>query len=239
MLTTPGFDTLTLRLADPATELLGELLGLAEHAVHQVVKSSPSGRAAAIARLRGSGPGISFRRAVEAWEARHPAELKYPFEDNPRVGGAVWPGTLIDPASENATMKLRWETRADDLPMHTHEHSDRCIIVLEGRGFFHVTDESVDHFTGRSVRTIAARERDVFVFTRGVVHTFSTAEHPMVLLSCHLPFIDPADPRQFTLARARWTAADALRNVADHHVTLSGWENLNPCRDAAPHHAHA
>lgn len=120
-------------------------------------------------------------------------------------------------------MKLRWETRADDLPMHCHGHSDRCIVVLEGRGFFHVTDETIDGFTGRSVRTVAARERDVFVFTRGVVHTFSTAEHPMVLLSCHLPFIDPADPKQYTLPEVLWTPGEALRNVSDQIVTLDGW----------------
>ena len=224
----PAMDTLALQLIDPRNNLLAELLGLAERAVHQVQHSSPAalGRGAAVARLRGSGPGISFRRAVEAWEAEHPVELRYPFEANPRVGGAVWPGTLVDPASPHAVMKLRWETRADDLPMHTHEHSDRCIIVLEGRGFFHVTDEAVGEFTGRPVRTIAARKRDVFVFTRGVVHTFSTAEHPMVLLSCHLPFIDPAEPRQYTLPQTRWTAAEALRNVSDRKVMLGGWATL-------------
>jgi quercetin dioxygenase-like cupin family protein len=226
MLTAPRSDTPTLRLADPATNLLGELLGLAERSVQQVRRSNPSGgRGAAVARLRGSGPGISFRKAVDAWEARHPVELRYPFEDNPRVGGAVWPGTLIDPGSSSAVMKLRWETRADDLPMHCHEHSDRCIVVLEGRGFFHVTDETTGTFTGRSVRTVAARERDVFVFTRGVVHTFSTAEHPMVLLSCHLPFIDPAQSSQYTIPGVRWTAAEYLR---DQHreVTLGGWADL-------------
>lgn len=226
--TAPGLQPIALHLADPGTSLLGDLLGLAERSIHQVNQSSPSGLGAAVARLRGSGPGISFRRAVDAWEARHPVELRYPFEANPRVGGAVWPGTLADPACHDAVMKLRWETKADDLPMHTHEHSDRCIIVLEGRGFFHVTDETVDAFTGQSVRTIAARERDVFVFTRGVVHTFSTTDHPMVLLSCHLPFIDPADPQQYTLpgAGVRWTADEALRNVSDRHVSLGGWAEL-------------
>jgi quercetin dioxygenase-like cupin family protein len=224
--TTAALETLPLHLADPRTNLLGDLLGLAERSVHQLRHSTPSGRGAAVARLRGSGPGISFKRAVDAWEAEHPVELRYPFEANPRVGGAVWPGTLIEPGSTSAMMKLRWETQASDLPMHTHEHSDRCIIVLEGRGFFHVTDGSVNEFTGRSVRTVAARERDVFVFTRGVVHTFSTTEHPMVLLSCHLPFIDPADPRQYTLPAVRWTAAEALRNAGDRHVSLSGWASL-------------
>jgi len=53
---------------------------------------------------------------------------------------------------------------------------------------------------------IAARERDVFIFTRGVVHTFSTTDQPMVLLSCHLPFIHLDDARQYTLPPVRWTA---------------------------------
>lgn len=180
-------DSSVLRLAAPQhpSSLLADLLALAHQAVDRL---NGAGKRAAVGRLRGTGPGVSFRQMVDAWERQHPVELAYPFEENNRVGGAVWPGTLANPSSRDAMMKLRWESRANDLPMHSHEHSDRCIIVLEGRGFFHVAEEQVDRFTGETVQTVAARERDVFVFSRGVVHTFSTFEQPMVLLSCHLPF---------------------------------------------------
>ena len=214
---------LEVSLDDPSTHLLSQILTLGERAIEQL---KHRGERAAVARLRGSGPGVSFRQAVETWEAQHPIELAYPFEDNDRVGGAIWPGTLTDPGSSNAMMKLRWESRANDLPMHSHEHSDRCIIVLEGRGFFHVSDEQVDRFTGEAVKTTAARERDVFVFTRGVVHTFSTFDYPMVLLSCHLPFINLDDSRQYVLPRSRWSAAERLSSRNPSEVMVNGWAEL-------------
>lgn len=186
------------------------------------------GPMASVARLRGTGPGVSFRRLVEVLEADHPVELKYPFEANERVGGAIWPGTLVDEHAPHSLMKLRWEARADDLPMHSHEHSDRCIIVLNGRGFFHVSREPVEGFTGTGVRTIAARERDVFVFRRGTVHTFSTCEEPMELLSCHLPFIPLDDPRQYTLPQTRWVAGEQLQ--LGHSIELHGLSPIVACR---------
>lgn len=220
--------------ADQPSNLLADLLSLAHQAIGQLDRD---GKRAAVGRLRGNGPGISFRQAVEQWEREHPVKLAYPFEANERVGGAVWPGTLINPSFSDVSpskgtsrgggmMKLRWETRADDLPMHSHEHSDRCIIVLDGRGFFHVTDQQADEFTGDLVRTVAARERDVFVFKRGTVHTFSTTDHPMVLLSCHLPFIPLDDPKQYVLPKVNWTAKACLHSDSACMVTLDGWAGL-------------
>jgi len=208
---------------DPDLELQPRLLAMAERAIEHL---RLRGNRAAVCRLRGRGPGTSFKSEVEAWERRYPVELAYPFEENERVGGAVWPNPPGAVPCCNAVMKLRWESRANDLPMHSHEHSDRCIIVLEGRGFFHVTDEPANAFTGRHVRTVAARERDVFVFSRGVTHTFSTFDHPMVLLSCHLPFIALDDPKQYMLPAVRWTAAEQLPVCPDHTIDLDGWASL-------------
>lgn len=92
--------------------------------------------------------------------------------------------------------------------MHVHDYSDRFIIVHEGRGFFHVCDSDFDRFDGSGVRSIPARERDVFMFTRGVVHTFSTLDHPMTLLSCQLPYLAFDDPNQFRIPNCRWIARD-------------------------------
>jgi len=87
--------------------------------------------------------------------------------------------------------------------------------VIDGRGFFYWSDQSVDGFDGSDVHTIAARDRDVFVFRRGLVHTFSTAEHSMMLLSIQLPFISFDAPEQYTLPKAAWTAY--------HNSVLSGF----------------
>ncbi|MEM6260713.1 MAG: cupin domain-containing protein [Planctomycetota bacterium] len=224
-----------LSLNDPANGLTSQLLDMAQQSVGRL---NNRGDRAAVGRLRGCGPGISFRAAAEAWERQHPAELVYPFEENERVGGAIWsisppegPFEELPGANSHSegggVVKLRWESRANDLPMHSHEHSDRCIIVLEGRGFYHVSDETIGGFTGRDVRTIAARERDVFVFRRGVVHTFSTFDHPMVLLSCHLPFIPLSDPVQYELPQVKWVASERLHALINQAIQLDGWVNLS------------
>lgn len=223
-MTTTTREGLQLALVDPANELLDQLIEIARESVERLKGLDER---AAVGRLRGCGPGVSFRDAVDTWERRHPVELAYPFESNTRVGGAVWPGAARGEGSPDALMKLRWESRANDLPMHSHEYSDRCIIVLKGRGFYHISDEPVDGFTGQNVRTIAARERDVFVFRRGVVHTFSTFDHPMLLLSCHLPFIPLDDRRQYVLPEIHWTASERLSTNSCQTVQLGGWADLS------------
>lgn len=224
--------------------VLTGILGMAELAVDYLRKparpspnpincpnSPPSplpGAGVGLARLRGTGPGVSFRRLVMKLEADYPIELRYPFEDNERVGGAIWPGTLANEGSPHALMKLRWEAGANDLPMHAHEHSDRFIIVLKGRGYFHFSTEAggIEGFTGSEVRAVAARERDVFVFRRGTVHTFSTFDEPMELLSCHLPFIPLDDLRQYKLPERRWTAREDLQSSASQIIWLHNFSAL-------------
>lgn len=194
------------------TKVLEGLLGMASDAVRHVQESPQyrrTPRVAAVGRLRGTGRGIHFRDFVTALEQAHPIHLATPFEGSQLVAGAAWDaGAIVGSGAEGALAKLRWSAGADDLPMHVHEHSDRFIIVHQGRGYFHVTDESVEEFTGKTVRSIPARERDVFLFTRGVVHTFSTADEPMTLLSCQLPFLPFDDPRQYRLPVHLWTARE-------------------------------
>lgn len=166
-------------------------------------------------------------RLVEELERAYPIELLYPFEGSDRVGGAVWVARdLLGNESTTSVAKLRWDSRATDLPMHVHDLSDRFIIVVKGRGFFHVSDESAEEFTGKSVRSIPARERDVFLFRRGTVHTFSTDAEPMTLLSCQLPFLPFDDPRQYRLPKVRWTAKEFRDSYAAGIACDPAWSVL-------------
>jgi len=191
---------------------LAAVLRMAESAVAHVNerrRAIGADRIAVVGRLRGTGRGIHFRDFIAALEAEFPIELISPFEASERVAGAAWDANaILGHGYTGALAKLRWAAGADDLPMHVHEASDRFIIVHEGRGFFHVSDQSVDTFDGSDVRSIPARERDVFLFTRGVVHTFSTLDQPMTLLSCQLPYLPFDDPRQYRLPKHVWTARD-------------------------------
>lgn len=209
------------------TETLARLLRMATEAVDALNHGSHGTPTAACTRIRGTGPGVSFAELVRRLESDHPIELAFPFEGSARVGGAVWLASdLLEPINTAALAKLHWKAGARDLPMHVHTSSDRFIIVLEGRGFFHVSNQGLDAFDGGSAQTIAARERDVFLFTRDVVHTFSTAEHSMTLLSAQLPFIPFDDATQYALPAHRWTAAEHL-DPADSRVRLMpGWTSL-------------
>lgn len=219
--------------AGAGAAILGSLLDAAQHTMRTLRTSSP-GPCATLGRIRGTGRGVSFSRLVSQLEADHPIELRFPFECSDHVGGAVWRGDqLVDANRTDALAKLHWKANARDLPMHAHEHSDRFIIVLEGRGYFHVTDEPLNAFTSTAVRTVPARERDVFAFTRGVVHTFSTMDHGMTLLSCQLPFLPFDDPRQYTLPDVRWTAMEHPTD-ADARVAFDpNWRLLCSQQQAA------
>ncbi|MFN0012179.1 MAG: cupin domain-containing protein [Phycisphaerales bacterium] len=182
---------------------------------------------AAVSRLRGTGRGVSCTRLFDALERDHPLRLEAPFEGSDRVSGAVWRGDqVLGGPSTAAVARLLWAAEARDLPMHVHDHSDRFIVVRHGRGYFHVTDESCDEFCGGAVRSIPARERDVFLFTRGVVHTFSTDSEPMELLSCQLPFVPFDQPEQYRVPACRWTAATHRDGYAAEIACDAAWTVL-------------
>jgi len=206
------------------TSALDRLFRLCRNGVASL-EASP--HAAARSQIRGTGPGCSFRDLVdEALEAR-PVLTRRPFEESPAIAGGGWIGRELDtPHSDEALIFLEFDAHAGDLPMHAHEHSARFIVVLEGRGFFHTTPELLGEFSGRSVWNTAVRERDVIAFRPGVVHTFSTFQHAMTLLSFHAPFIPLDDPRQYTLPKLRWTAAERIDATAGE-IRLGGtWTPL-------------
>lgn len=224
--------SLGLNLADTTTgdEVIAAILKMASTVLRELVSDTAAtgrNRCAAVGRLRGTGRGVRFGRFVEQLERDLPIRLESPFEGSSLVAGGVWAGNrVVGPQCSSALAKLRWSAHADDLPMHVHQHSDRFIIVHEGRGFFHVSAQSIDEFNGTDVRTIPARERDVFVFTRGVVHTFSTLDEPMTLLSCQLPYIPFESKDQYGLPVKRWIARDNPEPVIPRVACDPAWSVL-------------
>jgi len=123
-----------------------------------------------------------------------------PFEGSHNVaGGVLLPRQGGMTGRDDGFLFLRFDAGAHDLPMHTHEHSDRLIYVLEGRGFFHVSPQSLDDFTGDPIIHVPVRSRDVLLFRKGTMHTFSTESEPLSLLSYHAPFIPLENAAQYTI----------------------------------------
>lgn len=206
------------------TRVFAGLMDLATTALAALDHHRQNKPMAVVGRLRGTGRGVSLTKLLDQLDQDHPVELASPFEGSDRVSGAVWmPEQITGQSAPMSIAKLRWNNKALDLPMHIHEHSDRFIIVRKGRGYFHVSNEPVDTFTGQNVRTIPARERDVFMFSRGVVHTFSTDAEPMDLVSCQSPFLEFDDPRQYRLPAVRWTADKFKDNYPVTVACDPGW----------------
>lgn len=157
--------------------------------------------AAAIGRVRGTGPNVSFGRLVETLERDLPIELSSPFEGVDSISGGAWIAGEVGLDRDDALAKLCFRRGTDELPLHVHEHSDRFIMVLEGRGFYHVAD---DEPVG-SVRTVPIRSRDALAFTRGVAHTFSCPAEPLTLLSVQAPYIPFDHPEQYRICEPHWT----------------------------------
>lgn len=154
--------------------------------------------------LRGRLPSTDMA-IQQDFQCDYPMEMQSPFEGVDSIAGATWVGSsLFDADRDDALMKLRFDAGTYELPLHTHEHSDRVIVVIQGSGQFHYTEQRPAVFTGTGVCSISVEPGMVLVFTRGLLHTFSSPDEPLCLLSYHAPFIPLDDTRQYTLPDVRW-----------------------------------
>ncbi len=127
--------------------------------------------------------------------SEYPLKMESPFEGVESIAGGVWKSEkMLDENADDALVKLCFEAATENLPVHSHEYSDRVIYVIEGWGIFEFRSE---HNSKYEVRRITVEEGHILAFTRGLMHTFWTLESKMVLLSFHSPFIELDDPRQF------------------------------------------
>jgi hypothetical protein len=141
----------------------------------------------------------------------YPIDLVSPFEDTPSIAGGLWPGReIFGNDCPEALAKLRFNAGTLDLPMHLHEFSDRFIVVAAGSGSFHWCSQSLRAFDGRGIRSMPVAVGELLIFTRGLLHTFSAPDQPLLLLSYHSPEIAFDDPRQYTLPEFRWTPKHLL-----------------------------
>lgn len=130
----------------------------------------------------------------------YPISLTSPFEGVASISGGIWFGSeLFGKSHEDAVLKLQFDAGTQELPLHSHEYSDRVIVVLEGSGEFFVSQDITCESTA-TAKPMSVGAGDVIAFNRGVVHTFRTSETALVLLSYHSPFIALNDPRQYTVA---------------------------------------
>lgn len=196
------------------TDAAVQLFGLLERSLTAFTAEAGEGMFSRRWLRFGSLDSGTFTALLQDLEEEHPLELKSPFEDVESIAGALWLGSeLVHADRSDGIAKLRFQAGTVELPMHVHEHSDRLIVVLNGNGVFHVSNESLASFTGANVRGIAVEPGDVLMFTRNLLHTFSAPSDNLLLLSYHSPAIAFDDQLQFTLPSRIWTPRDAGADV--------------------------
>jgi hypothetical protein len=180
-------------------------------------------RSAFVTRVRGTGPGVSFGSLLSAIRTL-PLQWSCPFEGSHNVSGAEVRGEqLLGADRTDGFLFLRFAPGTQDLPLHIHPSSDRFIFAIGGRGFFHLTADPLDAVVPSRVNHIPVRDRDALMFRRGAVHTFSTAEHELLLLSYHQPFVTLDDPAQYAVTRPPITPADFLSEQVSKISFDSAW----------------
>ena len=191
-----------------------------------VVAGSLLPHTALMTRVRGTGPGVAFGSVVRALES-FPHSWESPFENSRNVSGAVIRGCdILGEGREDGFLLLRFEAGTKDLPLHLHADSDRFIFAIGGRGFFHVSPDPLGVRGIRRIRHVPVKDRDALMFRRGTVHTFSTAEHPLLLLSYHQPFVPLEEENQYTPANPPEFPRDFL-NGCDSRVSFDpAWSVL-------------
>ncbi|WP_259631762.1 cupin domain-containing protein [Stieleria sedimenti] len=135
-----------------------------------------------------------LRPQVRSLYDEYPLKMESPFEEVENISGGVWRASEIL-GGDDALLRLHFQKRTLDLPLHSHDYSDRVIFVTEGRGEFEYFADSRE----RELNSIEVETGDVLVFSRGTVHSFRTSEDDLQLLSYHSPYIELSHHRQFTL----------------------------------------
>lgn len=167
--------------------------------------SAPDGRAVFVGQLPGWVEGARLRAFMDEVERDHPIVPVSPFEGTERIAGAAWLATEhLGEVVDDGVAKLCFAPGTDDLPLHTHEQSERFIFCLAGRGRFHYSRERLHAFGGSGVQYAEVRTGSFVLFSRDVLHTFSASERGMVLVSYQSPSVPFDDPDQYTLPLVNW-----------------------------------
>jgi hypothetical protein len=215
-----------LALADAATFYLGRL--------HDAASKRQIGSASAmVTRVRGTGPGVSFGSLVNSLRSL-PLEWICPFEGSHNVSGAEVRGNdLLGEGRTDGFLLLRFAPGTRDLPLHIHPSSDRFIFAIGGRGFFHISADPLAAIDPTRVHHMPVRDRDALMFAQGAVHTFSTAEHELLLLSYHRPFIGLDDPDQYSVSDPPVTPHQFLPGYASKISFDAAWTIVSEGKQVA------
>jgi len=131
-----------------------------------------------------------------------PLELKSPFESCDDIEGNYWKESeYLNRESEDAILHIKWHQGAIDLPSHVHRNSDRVIMLFQGEGSFYYNFDKFEDHQNLHMQKLKLQQGDILCFPKDFVHSFSSEDSDMELLSYHSPFVELDDPKQYDVTK--------------------------------------
>ena len=193
---------------------------------------SPDGRACFVGQLPGWIKGATLRTFMHRVELEHPIRPKAPFEGTERIAGAAWLASHeLGEDADDGIAKLCFAPNTANLPLHTHEQSERFIFCLQGRGTFHFCCTPLHAFDGTDVRSVPIRPGEFVLFSRNILHTFSSWRPGMILISYQAPSLPFDHIDQYTLPSGISISGSVLSmttSIADSAPVRRSNESVQP-----------
>ncbi len=176
-------------------DVLGAWFRMMRAAIERALEAASGAAVVRFGRLREASKWGTAKALHKGLRETHPIRVESGFEGNPGVEGGAW---RPNGGGDDGLVHLRFAAGTEDLPLHVHEFSDRLLVVTSGVGMFHYLPDAENT---RELRSVVVETGDAVLFTRGVVHTFTSPIDDLTLLSYHAPFFEFDDTRQFTIPR--------------------------------------
>lgn len=115
------------------------------------------------------------------------------------VSVQLWPlQDILKAPSGDVIARVRFTPPAGGQRFHSHDHSDRCVLILQGRGTLRTLDESAE---SQEPSSRALGPGDVVLLPRGLAHLFVPGPERVEALVWHCPYVTHGNPGYLTLRR--------------------------------------
>lgn len=156
--------------------------------VRQFVEEANRGLRPPRSVIRGRVESPAFDKLLGEFES--PAGFSVPrvrLHQPHRVSEQLWTvRDLLGFESQDVVARVIIHASAKRELFHTHEHSDRLVLLTKGSGELHVCPDEAKHFT--------LHPGDVVFLARGAAHAFEAGAEGAEAIVWHCPYVTHGDP---------------------------------------------
>lgn len=150
-----------------------------------------------------SEPKVTLRKA------RHIRQMLWPVRD------------ILSCDSDDVVSSVRVEPTSEKEFFHSHDHSDRLVLITEGSGTLYIYPDDPNYFP-RGLTQHELERGDVAFLARGTSHLFHAGDGGTTALVWHCPYIPHGEPEYETEMKASTMALTvALKEVLHDYALMS------------------